>query len=233
MPRLFVVAIAAALLLGSHPSAAQPENAPEFDERSANDTRLFFGPTARSLGHGRGYISVYELIVPFVAVGIGEHLTMAGGVTINPGDERLAYLAPKVTLFERDGYSLATGALGIFPIGSQSDETVGVLYAVGTRNGTPGSVTAGFAYGFADGEFGSRPAFMAGGDFHLTDKTHIITENYIFVGTEDGLLSAGGFRFVSDNLTIDLGLFTFPALFNELGGFPFVPWLGLTYQFGG
>ena len=40
----------------------------EFRRADPNPTRLFFGPTARSLKPGTGYVGVYEIVLPFVQV---------------------------------------------------------------------------------------------------------------------------------------------------------------------
>ena len=46
----------------------------EFRPEDPNRTRLFFGPTARSLPKGRGYVGVYELVMPFVQVGVTDRI---------------------------------------------------------------------------------------------------------------------------------------------------------------
>ena len=44
----------------------------------ANDTRLLFSPTGRPLRKGEGYFSDFELLFPGVAVGLTDHLSIAG-----------------------------------------------------------------------------------------------------------------------------------------------------------
>ena len=45
-----------------------------FVPRDPNATRLFFGPTGRSLARGQTYLGVYEFLMPFVQVGITDRL---------------------------------------------------------------------------------------------------------------------------------------------------------------
>ena len=195
-----------------------------------NRTRLLFAPTARAIGSGTGYIAVYEIFVPFAAVGAGNRVTLAGGLTINPGEGRLLYAVPKVTVFERNDVSVAVGGLGVAYLGDGS-ESVGMLFGVGTFGDPSGAVTAGFAFGYFDGRFGKNPALLLGGEYQVSNMIKLLTENYLFVGTEDGLLVSGGVRFFGDDLAADLGLFTIPALMDDLEGFPFFPWLGFAFNF--
>jgi hypothetical protein len=47
-----------------------------------NRTRLLFAPTGRTLSAGEGYFSAYEIFFPFLAVGITDFITLAGGMTL-------------------------------------------------------------------------------------------------------------------------------------------------------
>lgn len=198
-----------------------------------NRTRLFFAPTARSLDKGTGYLSFYEIIVPFVAVGAGSGVTLAGGVTFNPGDARLAYVAPKLTVLDRRTMSVAVGAIGAAAFGDDDGGTAGLLFAIGTFGPPHASVSAGVAFGFVDGEFGKNPGLMLGGEYQVSNSMKLLTENYFFVGIEEaGALVSGGVRFFGDRLAADIGLVTLTSILDDDIGFPFLPWLGFAYNFG-
>lgn len=194
-----------------------------------NRTRLFFAPTGRSLARGEGYLAVYEIFAPFLAVRPFPGTTLAGGITLNPGSGRLAYAAPKVTVLEGGEGALAVGALGFTGVGFGSGSG-GLFYVVGTRGTIRSAVTAGLAIGYAEGELGSNPAILLGGERQVADQLKLVTENYWFVGVDQGFLVSGGVRFFGDRLAGDFGLITVPALLDDLA-FPFVPWLGLAYNF--
>ncbi len=203
-----------------------------FFRTDPNGTRLFFAPTGRAVGAGAGYVAFYEVLVPFVAVGAGSAVTLAGGMTINPGTERFAYLAPKVTLFDRPTMSFALGGIGVTVLGATDSESVGLVYGVGTFGPPHASFTAGVAFGFGGGEISERPVLMLGGEYQMSNNVKLLTENYVFVGVKDGLLVSGGIRFFGDKLAADIGLFTVPSLITDEPGFPFIPWLGFAYNFG-
>lgn len=198
-----------------------------------NRTRLFFAPTARSLEAGTGYVSFYEIVIPFVAYGPGHGVTLSGGMTFNPGSERIAYAAPKVTVLADRSVSLAVGVIGATLLGDGDGGTAGLVFGVGTFGPPRASVSAGFAFGFVDGEFGKHPGLMLGGEYQLSNNMKLLTENYVFLGaTEAGMLVSGGIRFFGDRLAADIGLVTLTSVLNDDIGFPFIPWLGFAYNFG-
>lgn len=203
-----------------------------FTQTDPNRTRLFFAPTARPLPSGSGYLAVYEIFAPFVAVGAGDILTLAGGVTINPGTGRLVYAAPKVTLMNQPSVSLAVGGLGVAVVGDGSSETAGLLFGVTTLGQAEASLSLGLAFGYSESKFGSKPVVMVGGEYQVLDHFKLLTENYLFLGVDEGVLVSGGVRFFGDQLAADLGLFTMPELIDNVDGFPFLPWLGFAYNFG-
>src|SRR5688572_33200507 len=70
----------------------------EFWRADPNPTRLFFGPTGRSLKQGSGYVGVYEVLLPFVQVGLTDRISIGAGtplVCCNGGDQPF-WVTPKV-----------------------------------------------------------------------------------------------------------------------------------------
>lgn len=198
-----------------------------------NRTRLLFAPTGRSVGAGAGYVAIYEVFIPFAAVGAGRAVTLAGGITVNPGNSRIAYAAPKITLLETSTTSLAVGAVGMAVLGDLDGYTAGLLYGVGTFGRADASLTIGLAFGYAEGDVGKKPVLMLGGEYQVSNRVKLLTENYLFTGAgEDGLLVSGGFRVFAERLAADFGLITMPSLIDESGGFPAIPWVGFAYNFG-
>jgi hypothetical protein len=64
-----VLQVQAAEIVSVHPVNGRVVGE-EFRRADPNPTRLFFGPTARSLKQGAGYVGVYEILLPFVQVGL-------------------------------------------------------------------------------------------------------------------------------------------------------------------
>lgn len=196
-----------------------------------NQTRLLFSPTARSLRSGQGYIAFYEIFFGFAAIGIADRFTLAGGATFIPGTEQLLYLAPKVTLVQTPGYSVAAGAWGITT--TSGEGTAGILYGVGTLGQSERAATFGVGYAFADGDFSSSPLLMLGGEWQVSNSLKLVSENYVLPQVEDGLFVSAGVRFFGRNLAADFALLMAPTLLDDIDGWPFIPWVGFAYNFGG
>ena len=190
--------------------------------RDPNATRLFFAPTARSLSAGRGYVSVYELFMPFVAVGIHDRVTLAAGTPLvfsSEESERLFWFAPKVQLFRHQTAAAAVGVLHFWVAGRQSycrpedrycqDDPAhnGLAYGVLTLGSEDEAVTFGGGAAYSGFALAEDPlVFMAGAEVRTSKGLKLITENYLFPG-ENLFILSGGLRFFGENLTADLGLF--------------------------
>jgi hypothetical protein len=59
----------------------------------------------------------------------------------------------------------------------------------------------------------------------------LLSENWIPMGSDISLLSFG-IRFFGESLAADLG-FICPAGTHDTEGWPLIPWIGVTYNFGG
>ena len=211
------------LMIGGNPVQLDP-----------NLTRLFFAPTGRSLARGEGYIADYYLFFPFVAYGPGYGINLAGGISIIPGTTQLLYLAPKVTVLERDRQAVAVGTLLITPIGSDADiGLTGLFYGIGTFGSDRTALTAGIGFGMVDGDVSGRPTFVIGAEHQLSGNLKLISENYlVFTEGESGQLISGGLRFFGDRLAADLALITSPQIVDDIDGFPFFPFVSFAYNFG-
>lgn len=206
------------------------------DTADPNATRLLFAPTARPIGRGEGYLAVYELFFPFGAVGVGNRVSVAGGFSLIPGVEsQLLYAAPKVTVYERRNAAVALGTY-FGRVGLLEEETplFGLVYGNGTFGSERSAVTVGVGYAFAGSDVADRPVIMVGGEHQVGRSVKLLSENYIIPGFAEATVISGGVRFFGDQLSADVGLFTVFEVVtsDDLGGFPFLPWLGFAYQFG-
>lgn len=196
-----------------------------------NYTRLLFAPTARPLKNGQGYFSAYEVFFPFLAVGVGDILTLAGGMSLFPGaSAQLFYLAPKATVYNSDKLSLAGGVLYLnATTGFEDFEGAGIVYGVGTYGTGEAAATAGLGWGFFGDDFANDPILMLGGELRVSNSVKLVSENWFPPGSEAYPLSLG-VRFFGDRLAADIALI-YPAG-ADMEGFPFMPWLGFAYNFG-
>lgn len=202
------------------------DSSPRFDHPDPAGTRLFFAPTARPLSSGSVYLAVYEVFFPFAAVGVGDVLTLAGGVSILPFTDQLLYAAPKVTVYNGRRSQFALGLLAGTVTGES--EAGGLLYGLGSFGTPERAVTLGLGFAFGGGDVSDSPALVLGGELQLSNRTKLITENYVLPAVEEGILLSGGVRFFGEQLAADVALLTAPAAFDE-EGFPFFPWLGISY----
>ena len=196
-----------------------------------NRTRLLFAPTGRALRAGQGYFSSYEIFFPFLAVGLTDFITLAGGISLFPGaEEQLLYVAPKITPVQLNNFDLSAGVLYIkIPNDEEDVNTAGIIYGIGTYGTEEAALTLGCGYGFLGSDFADNPILAIGGELRASKSVKLITENWIFPGQEVHLLS-GGIRFFGENLAADFA-FIHPAG-SGIEGFPFIPWLGFVYNFG-
>jgi len=201
-----------------------------FEIRDPNRTRLLFAPTARAVGSGQGYLAIYEIFFPFAAVGIANVVTLAGGITVNPGSDRFAYLAPKVTVYQQPDMAFAVGGIGVTTFNSGAEASL--FYAVATLGRPEHAVTAGVAYGYSDGDVGDSPVLLIGGELQVSNRVKVLTENYVITGSGGDTLLSLGLRLMGDRVAGDFGFITTSSVLGDTGGFPFLPWLGFAYNFG-
>ena len=193
-----------------------------------NATRLYFGPTARTLGKGEAYFADYELFFPALTVGVTDRFTIGGGMSIFPGiglDKQVFYLTPKVGMKASENVNFATGALLVkVPDVSQ---VVGIVYGLGTFGTTDQSVSVGLGYGFVGRHTADKPMLMIGGEKRFTRRLAFVSENWIIPGTDHPLISYG-LRLIGESLTVDL------AFLNTTGEdaiFPGIPFIDLVFKF--
>jgi hypothetical protein len=190
----------------------------EFLPPDPNATRLFFGPTGRSLARGQTYLGVYEFVMPFVQVGVTDRLSIGGGTPLMFGlndSNRPFWITPKLQVLNTPRTQVAVGALHVF----QTDgDGGGVGYVVGTRGDTRASITVGG--GLAYGTEGDRSGLlMIGGERQVRRNLKLISENYVWKHGH-GVASAG-VRFFGDRLSADLAI-GIPIGADEVFAFPVV-----------
>ena len=149
-----------------------------FVPRDPNATRLFFGPTGRSLARGQTYLGVYEFLMPFVQVGITDRFSIGGGTPLVFGfneSERPFWVTPKLQLVNRARTQVAVGTFHVFNTGGDGG---GIAYAVGTHGGGSSSFTIG-GRRHATGTAAATGVLMVGGEQQVRHNLKLITENYL------------------------------------------------------
>lgn len=200
-----------------------------------NATRLFFGPTARMLKKGEGYVANHWLFFMDGYGGITDRVTLGGGMSLFPTDNFLKdnayFLSPKVGITQGDRLNTAVGVwIGGAPFNDEveGDFTFGIAYGVATWGGPDASFTLGGGYGFAEGKMARNPMVMAGATKRLSRRLAFVTENWVFPNVEDHPLVSAGLRTIGESLSWDFGLVTVMGTGN---GTVLFPWFGASWKF--
>jgi hypothetical protein len=196
----------------------------EYWPEDASATRLFFTATGRALERGQAYVGTYLIILPFVAVGVTDRLTLAAGAPVLTGELEPFYIAPKLQLVRTPRAELSVGTLAFF----FRDENVGIAYGVGTFGTPDDALTIGLGFGYSGADFSSQPVAMVGAETRVSRRVKLLTENYFLPG-ETGVVFSGGIRFVGDRLSTDVGM-AGAAADGDAGCC--VPLINFSYAFG-
>lgn len=199
-----------------------------------NVSRLFFSSTGRALPKGEGYVSSFWLFMPFVGYGVTDRFTIAGGTPIIPGAfGEVFYIAPKFTVLDRGNTSFSVGALSFFVTDKITEGNAGILYGVGTYGSKDNAITlgAGWFYAATDGysSTSNEPVFMLGGERRISRRVKLVTENWLAVNPGVNGLVSGGFRFIGDRLSADLGF----AGMTGVESACCLPLVNFVWSFGG
>lgn len=196
--------------------------------RDPNDSQLFILPTARPTGAGDARLTVYNVFLPYVDVGISDYFSASAGTIFLPGAfAEVVYLSPKATVYSSPTRNFAIGSSGALV---SSEGYFGFLYGLSTLGTSARAVTVGGGFGFStvDG-FDSNFVLVLGGELQVSNSVKLISENILVPGVEDGALLSGGLRFFGERIAGSFGVGTTPDLIRD-GGFPFIPVLSFSYN---
>lgn len=205
-----------------------------------NRTRLYIAPTGRMLESREGYFAVADLFFPSFAFGLTDFFTIGGGMTLFPGvdlDRQILYISPKIGVSAGEKYSLALSGTW-FSIPDYTDDlfddddeseniNIGMIFGVGTYGNSDNNITLGLGYGFGEGETTDEPVFIFGGEYRVSRRLSLVTENWK-IPDIDQPLGSYGLRFLGEKLSVDLAFYTPLGEDFIFPGFPFV---GFVYNF--
>lgn len=198
------------------------------NNKNPNESRMFVMPTAKPVKSGKGYWALNEFVFPTVSFGIENLLSLTAGISIMFGSEnQLIHLAPKLTVYNTNQISLATGLFYVKPLSGKRN-SIGIIYGIGTYDHEFFSITAGGGYGFEEDRFSKTGLVILGGEIKVTDGFSILSENW-FPFKTDEIINSIGIRIYGSVLAFDLG-FIIPKIKDKVG-FSRIPWLALVYNF--
>ena len=164
----------------------------EFWTEDVIDSKLFLGPTGRSLKRGEGYVAIDSLFLPVFQIGVTDRFSVGMGAPFY-GFAKAAWITPKFQVYEDDRTAVSTGVLHLFV---PDFGLGGYGYVVATRGSANASVTfgGGMLYGRDDNDdAGAIPMFTIGGEHRIGRRTKFVTENYIF---QEGVIATAGARII-------------------------------------
>jgi|GEM_PF-2620853 len=209
-----------------------------------NTTRLFFGPTGRSLKAGEGYFSVYEVVFPDINYAVLDNVSIGGGISPFSNSEfQMYWFTPKVGLYQGEKVAFSSGLLHFqihdnfeedeplpgdeeMEVEEESDpvESFGIIYSVGTYGNNDYSVTFGVGFPYGK-EITERPVFMLGGEYRLGQKTKLISENWVLPFNNRPLFLLG-VRWFGRKMAVDFAL-------GRMSGMEVfaIPWVDFVINF--
>lgn len=195
-------------------------------------TRYFFTTNALSIPKGEGYYQNTWVLLNNVNYGVSDNFSIGAGtvpVFLFGADALPIWVLPKISISTpQNNVHLAAGAV-LGGVIAEESVGVGLLYGTTTVGSRDHNATLGIGYGYAGDNLSDTPAVNVSGMTRVSKTFYLLSENYVFPGSEaTGILSVGA-RWAPENFAVDFGLFRPLA---EADGFIAFPWLGVTIPFG-
>ncbi len=194
-----------------------------------NYSRLFFSPTARPLKKGDGYYQNIYIFFNNFAYAATDNIAFTAGFTLIPArriSEQLYFLTGKFGMEVSPGNYIG-GGLGVATAGG-AEEGLVIGYANYTRSFHRASLTGGVAgFTLSDTDAGTY-AFYFGGDYRISQRVALVTENFIFPESPDPFGISYGVRLMGQRMSFDLAYFR-PGLGSDVGFG--VPYASVVFNF--
>lgn len=192
-----------------------------------NGTRLFVAPTARIQDFGLGFISTSQILFPSISISPTDFFQLTAGASFFPDNsfkDQFKFISPKIRIYNADNLHLGFGLTYLDGKNYYSTSA----YLLSTLDGNPFSITGAFGFVHNKNRISYNPIFMIGIERKISEKSKLISENWMHPDIPGFTLSIG-FRFWSDNFAADFGVFTNTATIDK--SFPILPYVGFEYNF--
>jgi len=204
-----------------------------------NPTRYLLGNSAIPLEKNTGYYQNTWIFVNSFSYAFTNNFSISGGFEIislmAKGDAPYAYyLNPKVSFKLADNFYAGGSFLYANTLRHISDfGGLGTLNAFGTYGNKNNNITGALGWGWANGNFSSKPVITISGMTRLSKRVALVSENWIVpaVGSNDnyyGIFSYG-IRFLGEKTSIDLAFLNNHDIAKSMSiG---IPWLDFVINF--
>ena len=191
-------------------------------------SRLFFGPTARTLERGHGYFSDYYLFVAAGGFAVHDRVLLTAGANLMEDPEHHAgagYLGVKIGIVQRRTVALAVGAFHASQRTASSAWSLSHTYGVLTLGSIDHALTVMGGLPLQSDSIPRRAIFMTGGQTRVSGRLKLMTEVWRLPTKE--VPAIFGVRWFGDQFTIEVGeIHTFAN--RHPGGRRWLPWVGVS-----
>lgn len=217
-----------------------------FDEKESgiwftnpNPSKYLLGNSAIPMEKKSGYYQNTWIFVSSFSYGITNNISIAGGfeiLSLMAGEDGpyAFYVNPKASFKVAENFYAGANILYANTIRYAEDfGGLATINGFATYGNTNNNITAALGWGWADGEFSSKPVIIISGMARASKRIGFVTENWIVPGiAEDGGyygIVSYGIRFLGEKTSIDLAFLNNPDIASEIviG----IPWLDFVINF--
>jgi preprotein translocase subunit YajC len=204
-----------------------------------NPTKYLLGNSAIPLEKNTGYYQNTWIFFNSFSYGITKNISISGGFEIfsllAQGEGPFAYyINPKVSFKVADNFYAGGTVLYANTIKTTDDfGGLGTLNGFATYGNNNNNITASLGWGYADGEFSSKPLVTISGMARASRRIAFVTENWLVPGVGDDTKYYGifsyGIRFLGEKTSIDLAFINNSDIAENL--IIGIPWLDFVINF--
>jgi hypothetical protein len=206
-----------------------------------NPSKYLLGNSAIPMEKKTGYYQNTWIFVSSASYAFTRNFSVSGGfeiLSIMAGEDGpyAFYLNPKVSFKIANNFYAGGNILYANTIRTVEEfgglATMNGFFTYGNKNN---NVTAAVGWGWADGEFSSRPVLIVSGMTRVSKRIGFVSENWIIPKNNDedvmsyyGIYSYG-IRFLGEKISVDLAFLNNADIAKEI--IIGIPWLDFVFNF--
>lgn len=204
-----------------------------------NPSKYLLGNSAIPMEKKSGYYQNTWVFVSSFSYGITNNLSIAGGfeiISLMAGEDGpyAFYINPKASFKVANNFYAGANILYANTIRYAEDfGGLATFNGFATYGNSNNNVTCALGWGWADGEFSSKPVIIISGMARASKRIGFVSENWIVPGIADdggyyGIFSYG-IRFLGEKTSIDLAFLNNKDIASEI--IIGIPWLDFVINF--
>ena len=208
-----------------------------------NSSKYLLGNSAIPMEVNTGYYQNTWIFVNSFSYAFTKNFSLAGGFEIisllaDGGGPYAFYINPKASFKVANNFYLGGNILYANTIRTATDfGGLATLNAFATYGNKNNNLTGAVGFGWADGEFSSRPMLSFSGMVRASKRIAFVSENWVVPRLKDtstdsysyyGIFSYG-IRFLGEKTSIDLAFLNNPDIAKEI--IIGIPWLDFVINF--